>query len=68
MMKKQNVKIAQLAMISFYLLGLVAFLIIGDLSTTINKVFFSLFLVLVLRELFRYYVLYVRPKRNNGDQ
>ncbi|GEN57139.1 hypothetical protein GCM10012290_17840 [Halolactibacillus alkaliphilus] len=67
-MKKQNVKIAQLAMISFYLLGLVAFLIIGDLSTTMNKVFFGLFLVLVLRELFRYYVLYLRPKQNNGDQ
>lgn len=67
MLKKQGVKIAQLAMIGFYLLGLVAFLIIGDLSTTMNKVLFGLFIILVLRELIRYYVLYLKPKQKKAD-
>lgn len=63
-MKNQNsMKTINLLMIGFYVLGLVAFLLIGDLSTTINKVLFGLFLLLILRESVRYYLKYIKDQK-----
>lgn len=52
--QKLDWRIFQGIMIGFYLLGLIAFLIIGDLSETINQILFGIFLLVVLREVTRY--------------
>lgn len=52
---KFNWRIMHGIMLGFYLLGLIAFLIIGDLSSTINQILFALFLLIVIRESLRFY-------------
>lgn len=54
--QKPDWRIYQGIMIIFYFLGLVAFLIIGDLEETIQKVLFAIFLIVVIREVYRYVV------------
>ena len=61
MRKTGGMKIVQQLMLGFYLLGLIAFLIVGDLSTTMNKVILGLFVLLIVRESMRYYIHYVKP-------
>ncbi|WP_440895030.1 hypothetical protein ACS127_10690 [Amphibacillus sp. Q70] len=52
--QKLDWRIFQGIMIVFYLLGLIAFLIIGDLSETMHQVLFGIFLLVVLHEIIRY--------------
>lgn len=63
MSKTSGMKVVQQLMLGFYLLGLVAFLIVGDLSTTMNKVILGLFVVLIVRESMRYYIHYIKPNK-----
>lgn len=63
MRKTGGMKIVQQLMLGFYLLGLIAFLIVGDLSTTMNKVILGLFILLIVRESMRYYIHYVKPNK-----
>ncbi|MBM7540253.1 hypothetical protein [Amphibacillus cookii] len=51
---KMDWRIFHGTMIGFYLLGLIAFLLIGDLTETINQVLFGLFFLIVLREVIRF--------------
>ncbi len=63
MRKTSGMKMVQQLMLGFYLLGLIAFLIVGDLSTTMNKVILGLFVLLIVRESMRYYIHYVKPNK-----
>lgn len=63
MRKTGGMKIVQQLMLGFYLLGLIAFLIVGDLSTTMNKVILGLFILLIVRESMRYYIHYVKSSK-----
>ncbi|GEM02079.1 hypothetical protein SAMN05421839_10526 [Halolactibacillus halophilus] len=63
MRKTDGMKIVQQLMLGFYLLGLIAFLIVGDLTTTMNKVILGLFILLIVRESMRYYIHYVKPNK-----
>lgn len=68
MRKTGGMKIVQQLMLGFYLLGLIAFLIVGDLSTTMNKVILGLFVLLIVRESMRYYIHYVKPNKANNNE
>ncbi|SEN69796.1 hypothetical protein SAMN04488134_101664 [Amphibacillus marinus] len=51
---KQNWRLMHGLMISFYLLGLLAFVVIGDLSAPVNRVLFTVFLIIIIQEIFKY--------------
>ncbi|WP_067843188.1 hypothetical protein [Amphibacillus sediminis] len=51
-------------MLVFYLLGLIAFLVIGDLTDTVNQILFGVFVIIVLREVVRY----VRRLKRDQDE
>jgi len=60
--KKIDWRIFHGGMIVFYLLGAVAFLIIGDLSNTLNQFLFAAFLLLVLREVIQFVIRWRKEK------
>lgn len=52
--KKMDWRIVQGLMIVFYILGLIAFSIVGDLTQIINQIIIVLFVILIIREVTRF--------------
>lgn len=60
---KTDWRIAHGLMIGFYILGIIAFSIIGDLSEWINQIIFAIFVIVIIREIWRYADRYRRERQ-----
>ncbi|HHU20720.1 MAG TPA: hypothetical protein GXZ58_11020 [Bacilli bacterium] len=56
-------RIAHGLMIGFYILGIIAFSLIGDLSDLINQIIFGVFVLAIIREIWRFIDRYRREKQ-----
>ncbi|GAA4063688.1 hypothetical protein [Amphibacillus indicireducens] len=56
-------RIAHGSMIGFYILGIIAFSLIGDLSELINQIIFGVFVLVIIREIWPFIDRYRREKQ-----
>lgn len=61
--KQKDWRIAHGLMIGFYILGIIAFSLIGDLSELINQIIFGVFVLAIIREIWRFVDRYRREKQ-----
>lgn len=52
--QKMDWRLAHGLMIGFYILGIIAFSLIGDLSELINQIIFAIFVIVIIREVWRF--------------
>jgi len=61
--KKMDWRLAHGLMVGFYILGAIAFSLIGDLSELLNQIIFAIFVIAIIREVWRFYERYKKEKR-----
>ena len=61
--RKTDWRIVHGLMIVFYIFGIIAFVLIGDLSELINQIIFAIFVIVIIREVWRYADRYRRERQ-----
>ena len=61
--RKTDWRIVHGLMIVFYIFGIIAFALIGDLSELINQIIFGVFVLVIIREIWRYPDRYRRERQ-----